>query len=81
MVVETSVCPSSSCTDVHAPDRVRWVAFLPERKRQFTQPPRYPIRFNVGKVLTIHARCALVRAALSIGWARISSRYILSYKA
>ena len=53
--------------DEHSSDRVRSVSLLPERKRQFTQPPLHPVRFDVRKVLTIHARCALVRAALGIG--------------
>src|SRR4051795_6679738 len=39
----------------------------PERKRQFGQPPLDPIRFDVRKILAIHARRALVRAALGIG--------------
>jgi len=51
--------------DEHSSYRVRSVSLLPERKRQFTQPPLHPVRFDVRKVLPIHARCALVRAALS----------------
>ena len=43
------------------------VALLPERKRQFAKPPLHPVRLNVREVLTIHTRCALVGAALSIG--------------
>ena len=43
--------------------------FLPERKRQFGQPPLDPIRFDARKVLPVHPRCALVRAALGIGMA------------
>ena len=39
---------------------------LPERKRQFVKPPPHPVRLNVREVLTIHTRCALVRAALGI---------------
>ena len=42
------------------------VALLPERKRQFAKPPLHPVRLNVREVLTIHTRCALVRAALGI---------------
>ena len=45
---------------------VRSVSLLPERKRQFAEPPLYAIRLNVRKVLTIYPRCALVGAALSI---------------
>jgi hypothetical protein len=36
----------------HASDRLRSVCLLPERKRQFGQPPLHPIRFDVRKVLT-----------------------------
>ena len=51
----------------HASDRLRSVCLLPERKRQFGQPPLHPIRLDVRKVLAVHPRCALVRAALGIG--------------
>ena len=40
---------------------------LPERKRQFTEPPLQPVRFDIREVLIIHARRALVGAALRIG--------------
>ena len=43
------------------------VALLPERKRQFAKPSLHPIRLDVREVLTIHARCALVGAALCVG--------------
>src|SRR6516162_10033057 len=52
---------------VHSSDGVRSVSLLPERKRQFAKPPLHPVYFDVRKVLTVHARCALVGAALSIG--------------
>src|SRR5215469_7447678 len=52
---------------VHSSDRVRSIRLLPERKRQFAKPPLYPIRLNVREVLTVHTRCALIGAALSIG--------------
>src|SRR6201997_4973307 len=52
---------------VHSSDRVRSIRLLPERKRQFAKPPLHPVRFDFRKVLTVHARCALVGAALSIG--------------
>jgi len=52
---------------VHSSDGVRSIALLPERKRQFAKPPLHPIRFDVREVLTVHARCTLVGAALSIG--------------
>src|SRR3954467_15616479 len=42
-------------------------AHLPERKRQFSQPPLDPIRLDVRKILAINPRRALVGAALSIG--------------
>ena len=51
----------------HASDRLRSVCLLPERKRQFGQPPLDPMRFDVRKVLTVYSRCALVGAALGIG--------------
>ena len=51
----------------HSSDGVRSISLLPERKRQFGQPPLDPIRFDVRKILAVHARCALVRAALGIG--------------
>ena len=53
--------------DEHASDWVRSVSLLPERKRQFTQPPLDPICLDVRKVLTVATRCALVGAALGIG--------------
>ena len=40
---------------------------MPERKRQFAEPPLHPIRLDVRELLTIHTRCALVGAALGIG--------------
>jgi hypothetical protein len=52
--------------DKHSSDRIRLVALLPERKRQFAKPPLHPVRLNVREVLTIHTRCALVGAALGI---------------
>jgi hypothetical protein len=48
-------------------DRFRSVDRLPERKRQFSQPPLDPICLDIREVLTIHTRCALVGAALGIG--------------
>jgi hypothetical protein len=51
----------------HSSDRVRSISPLSERKRQFTQPPLDPIRFDVRKVLFVHPRCTLVRATLGIG--------------
>jgi hypothetical protein len=50
----------------HSSDWLRPVGLLPERKRQFSQPPLHPMRFDVRKVLAVHARCALVGAALGI---------------
>src|ERR1700739_2481381 len=37
----------------HASDRLRSVCLLPERERQFGQPPLDPIRFDVRKVLAV----------------------------
>src|SRR3984893_13134486 len=50
----------------HSSDESRSVSLLPERKRQFAKPPPHPIRFDVRTILTVHTRCALVGAALSI---------------
>src|SRR5215469_4668870 len=50
----------------HSSDRLRSVSLPLERKRQFAQPPLHPICLDVRKVLTVHARRALVGAALSI---------------
>jgi hypothetical protein len=49
------------------PDRSRSVGLLPERKRQFTEPPLDPIRLDIRKILAVHTRRALVGAALGIG--------------
>jgi hypothetical protein len=43
------------------------VGLLPERKRQFTEPPLDPIRLDIRKILAVHTRRALVGAALGIG--------------
>ena len=40
---------------------------LPERKRQFAEPPLHAVRLDIREVLTVHARCALVGAALGPG--------------
>ena len=45
----------------------RSVSLLPERKRQFAQPSLDPIRLDRLEVLTVHARRALVGAALGVG--------------
>src|SRR5271170_6605125 len=37
----------------HSSDRVRSIALLPERKRQFAKPPPYAIRIDIRKVLTV----------------------------
>src|SRR3954463_8260766 len=50
----------------HSSDWLRPVGLLPERKRQFSQPPLDPIRFDVSEVLAVHARCALVGTALGV---------------
>src|SRR6202162_2781917 len=55
----------------HASDRLRPVSFLPERKRQFAKPPLDPVRLDIRKVLAVHARRALVGAALGIGMRQV----------
>src|SRR6201997_5866116 len=52
---------------VHSSDRVRSIRLLPERKRQFAKPSLHPVRFDIREVLTVHARCALIGAALGVG--------------
>ena len=51
----------------HASDRLWSVCLLPERKRQFSQPPLDPICLNLRKILAVDPRRALIRAALGIG--------------
>src|SRR4249919_120615 len=51
----------------HSSDGSRSISLLPERKRQFAEPSLHPIRLDIRELLTIHARCALVGAALGIG--------------
>jgi hypothetical protein len=46
---------------------VRSVSLLPKRKRQFAQPPLNPVLLDGLEVLTVHARRALVGAALRTG--------------
>ena len=53
--------------DEHSSDGVRSVALLPERKRQFAEPPLHAVRLDIREVLAVHARCALVGAALGPG--------------
>ena len=53
--------------DEHSSDGVRSVGLLPERKRQFAEPPLHPIRLDIREILTVHTRRALVGAALGIG--------------
>jgi hypothetical protein len=42
-------------------------SLLPERKHQFTEPPFHPVRLDIRRLLTVHTRCALVRATLRVG--------------
>ena len=51
----------------HASDWLWPVSLLPERKRQFGQPPLDPVRLDVRKILAVDPRRALVGAALGIG--------------
>src|SRR6516225_3763510 len=51
----------------HSSDRLWPVSLLPERKRQFSQPPLDPICLDIRKILAVDTRRALVRAALGIG--------------
>src|ERR1700726_2549539 len=65
----------------HSSDGIRSVSLLPERKRQFAQPPLHSVCLDVREFLTVHTRCTFVGAALDIGMTRMSSRLILSYSA
>src|ERR1700724_3086389 len=51
----------------HSSDWLRPVSLLPERKRQFSQPSRDPVCFDVRKILAVDAGRALVGAALGVG--------------
>jgi hypothetical protein len=51
----------------HSSDWLRPVSLLPERKRQFSQPPLDPICLDVRKILAVDPRRALIGAALGIG--------------
>ena len=51
----------------HSSDRIRLVILFSESLRQFAEPPLHSVRFDIRKVLSVYARCALVRAALSVG--------------
>jgi len=51
----------------HSSDRIRLVLLFPERKRQFPEPPLPAVRLDLREVLPIHARCALVGAAVDPG--------------
>src|SRR5438477_10065434 len=51
----------------HSSDWLRPVGLLPERKRQFIQPPLDPISLDAPKIPAVDAQRALVGAALGIG--------------
>src|SRR5262249_38560731 len=51
----------------HSSDWLWPVSLLPERKRQFSQPPLDPVCLDVRKVLAIDAGRALIGAALGVG--------------
>src|SRR5450755_465147 len=50
----------------HSSDRIRSIVLIPERKRQFTEPPLHPIRLDIRELLPVHTRRALIGAALRI---------------
>ena len=50
----------------HSSDGFRSVSLLPERKRQFAQPPLHSVCLDVREFLAVHTRCAFVGAALGI---------------
>ena len=51
----------------HSSDWLWSVGLLPERKRQFSQPPLDPVCLDVRKILAVDPRRALIGAALGIG--------------
>src|ERR1700737_5479463 len=51
----------------HSSDWLWPVSLLPERKRQFSQPPLDPIGLDLRKILAVDSRRAPVGAALGIG--------------
>jgi hypothetical protein len=53
---------------------------LPERKRQFAEPPLNPIRFDVREGLTVPG-APLLERHWAWACASMSSRLILSYRA
>jgi len=50
----------------HASDRVRTVRLFPERKRQFAEPPLHPIRFDIRKVLAVHAEDLVIQSIKAV---------------
>src|SRR5262249_37215855 len=52
---------------IHSSDWLWSISLLPERKRQFSQPPLGPVALDVRKILAVDTRRTLVRAALGIG--------------
>src|SRR5262245_13537873 len=52
---------------IHSSDWLWPISLLPERKRQFSQPPPGPVCLDGRKILAVDARRALVGAALGIG--------------
>ena len=65
----------------HSSDRIRSVLLVPERKRQFAQPPLHAIRLDIREVLTVTPGAPLLERHWAQAWARMSSRPILSYSA
>ena len=51
---------------IHSSDWLWPISLLPERKRQFSQPPLDPVCLDVRKILAVDTRRALVGAALGI---------------
>src|SRR3990167_50595 len=51
----------------HSSDGVWSVVLIPERKRQFAEPPLHAVHLDSREVLTVYARRALVGAALGPG--------------
>ena len=75
----TATCwPDASATPVMRSGRY---GFLPERRRQFAEPPLHAVRLDIREVLTVCARCALVGAALGPGVGQDVVTADLSYSA
>jgi hypothetical protein len=61
--------------DEHSFDGIRSVGFLPERKRQFTEPPLQAVRFDVREVLPVHPGAPPAFAGANSCWRGTERRH------